>query len=160
MEQFFSKHKNLIIASIACSFVSSLSIISCAFLGRSDKADAVIKIVFPVVFWLGLILEQALFWYANSVRKEILKSGKYKILKGRVGVLSFRRTRCGFVADMSFVLLAVIFLILALTKLATTIQYIIISFLVLAFRMHCICNGKNFRYIRYFSKRKVKNDVK
>lgn len=40
------------------SLFVNLSIMACAFLGKSDNIDQVIKIIFPLVFWIGLLAEQ------------------------------------------------------------------------------------------------------
>ena len=53
----------------------------------------------------------------------------------------------------------VVFVILMATGVGEkAIQYIFIFLLVLSFRLHCILNGKNFRYKKFLAKRKVDKD--
>ena len=59
----FSLYVNL---SIIAPIISSVSIMACAFLGKSDNIDQVIKIIFPLVFWIGLLAEQFFIWKVNS----------------------------------------------------------------------------------------------
>ena len=154
------KCKQLLIFSIVCSFASSLSILSCIFIKRNDAASLVIKIVFPLMFWIALFCEQFLFWKSNSIRKEILKTENYRRLNSKIGLISIFQNYYGAAADIVFVIsfvLVIIFLIFGTKKQA--IQYILIFLLVLSFRLHCILNGKNFKYINYLIKRKVNNDV-
>lgn len=149
----FSLYVNL---SIIASIISSVSIMACAFLGKSDNIDQVIKIIFPLVFWVGLLAEQFFIWKVNSFRKKLEAEGKLRRIRGKPGVLSILQTEEGAIADLIFVLSTIVFAILLLFKIGKGFpQYLFIFFMVLSFRMHCILNGKNFRYKKYLAKRKV-----
>lgn len=120
----------------------------------------IIKIVFPSVFWIGLLAEQFFFWKSNSIRKEILKSGKFQKLKSNIGLISMLQNKYGAVADIVFVISLVVLLVLMIIGIGEkTAQYVLIFLLVLSFRLHCILNGKNFKYINYSLKRQGKKDV-
>lgn len=149
----FSLFVNL---SIIASIISSVSIMACAFLGKSDNIDQVIKIIFPLVFWIGLLIEQYFIWNANSFRKKLESEGKLRRIRGKPGAVSILQTEEGAIADLILVISLIVFVILLLFKIGKGFpQYLFIFFIVLSFRMHCILNGKNFRYKKYLAKRKV-----
>lgn len=142
--------------SIIASAISSFSVIICAFVGKNESADKVITILFPIVFWVCFLAEQFFIWNANSIRKRLENEGKISRVYGRLGILSVLQTREGTIADMILILSLIIFVALLLLGIGEEfIQYLFIFFIVLSFRMHCILNGKNFRYKQYLSKRKV-----
>lgn len=160
MDEYSTKYTRLLKSSILCSFISSISILSCIFIERNDKANLVIKIVFPLIFWLGLFGEQFLFWKSNSIRKKILKASNQRCLNSKIGLISISQNHYGTAADIVFAVSFIALLLFTIFGIGKqTAQYIIIFLLVLSFRLHCILNGKNFKYINYFKKRKVKNDV-
>ena len=142
--------------SVIASIISSVSIMACAFLGKSDNIDQVIKIIFPLVFWIGLLIEQYFIWNANSFRKKLESEGKLRRIRGKPGAVSILQTEEGAIADLILVISLIVFVILLLFGIGKGFpQYLFIFFVVLSFRMHCILNGKNFRYKKYLAKRKV-----
>ena len=160
MRRWLKAYSNSITFSIVFSFLSSLSILSIVFFYICEVLDNVLRIAFPIVFWLGLAGEQFFIWRANSIRKSIEKSGKFRKFKSGIGVISFLRTEAGLIADVVLALSLITLLILIGFGVGeNVVQYIFIFLLVLSFRMHCILNGKNFRYKKYLAKRKVDYDV-
>lgn len=150
----------LILAIIASSF-SSLSILTCIFIGENETVNTVLKIIFPLIFWIGLILEQVLISQASKIRIELEKEEKRRQPRLKPGIISIFQTEEGTKADIAFAVSFFILIILMIFDIGTNVlQYIFIFLSVLTFRMHCILNGKNFRYKKFFSKRKVENDVK
>lgn len=160
MRQLILKFTRLINTAIVCSFISSFALLSCTFIGMNDISDKIIGIIFPIMFWFGLVAEQILIWKSNAVRKEIENAGETLKFRGRPGIINIWENRYGAIADIVCIvslLLLVVFMIIGIGE--KTIQYILIFLLVLSFRMHCILNGQNFKYKKYLEKRKVKNDV-
>lgn len=160
MRQLILKFTHLTNTAIVCSFVSSFALLSYVFIGMNDISDKIIGIIFPVIFWLGLIAEQILIWKSNAVRKEIENIGKTRKFRGRPGIINIWKNRYGAIADivcLASLLLLALFMIIGIGEKA--VQYILIFLLVLSFRLHCIFNGQNFRYKKYLEKRKVKNDI-
>lgn len=154
MNRLFRKFSRKIKFSIAASIVSSISILGIAFIGKELAFEKLIQILFPIVFWLGTIIEQIMIWTANSIRTKLEAEGKLRRIRGRPGALSILQTDEGAITDIIMVLLIIVFMILLLFDFGKgLIQYLFISFLVLTFRLHCIFNGKNFRYQKYLAKR-------
>lgn len=160
MRSWLKVYSDSITFSIVFSVLSSLSILSIIFLNKSEALDNVLRIVFPTVFWFGLAGEQFFIWRANSVRKSIEKSGKFRKPQSGIGIISFLRTEAGLIVDVVFALSFITLLILMIFSIGEkVVQYIFIFLLVLSFRLHCILNGKNFRYKKFLAKRKVDYDV-
>lgn len=146
--------------SIIFSVLSSVSLLACLFIGFDDSSDKIIKIIFPLSFWVCLGFEQFLIRKADSLRKEIEKSGEYRKIRAKPGILSISKTRSGAIADLLLLISLLLLVLFVLTRLGEkVIQYILIFLLVLSFRLHCILNGKNFRYKNYLAKRKVDRSV-
>lgn len=154
MNRLFRKLSRKIRLSIAASIVSSISILGIAFIGKELAFEKLIQIIFPIIFWVGTIIEQAMIWSANSIRVKLEAEGKLRRIRGRPGALSILQTEEGAITDIIIVVLIIVFVILLLFNLGKgLLQYLFISFIVLAFRLHCIFNGKNFRYKKYLAKR-------
>ena len=142
--------------SIVFSVVSSASIIACIFIGTNEATNKILRLVFPIVFWLGLIAEQVFIWKANSLRKYFEVTVKKRRIRMNPGIVSILQTEAGAIADIVFAVSLVVFVILMATGIGEkAIQYIFIFLLVFSFRLHCILNGKNFRYKKFLAKRKV-----
>lgn len=153
MRQLVLKFTRLINTAIVCSFISSFALLSCIFIGMNDISDKIIGIIFPIIFWLGLIAEQILIWKSNSIRKSIEKSSEFRKIKPGIGVISFARTEAGLIADVVLAISFIVLLILMIFSIGENVlQYIFIFLLVLSFRLHCIFNGQNFRYKKILEK--------
>lgn len=143
--------------SMLCSALSSGAIlISMAEVDASEKLA--VKIIASLLFWIGLIIEQALFWCAARMRKKIALNTAQKSVSGVPGVFGFCKTKVGTVADAIFVLSLIVYVVLAIGNWGTNAaQYIFLFLIVLSFRLHCIANGKNYRYKLYLQRRRAKS---
>lgn len=156
MNRLFRKFSRMIKLSIAASIVSSVSILGIAFIGKELAFEKLIQILFPIIFWVGTIIEQAMIWSANSIRTKLEAEGKLRRIRGRPGALSILQTEEGAITDFVLIISIITLSVLLLFKIGKDFtQYLFIFFIVLSFRMHCILNGKNFRYKKYLAKRKV-----
>lgn len=146
-------------ASVLCSVLSSAAVLI-SIAGDDRPNNFAVKILSPLLFWGGLIAEQILIWKSNKSRKAIESSQKGRKMQGLPGIFSFFKTKAGFAADVIFIFSVLIYLVLAVCNTGVKYaQYIFIFLTVLTFRLHCILNGKNFRYKNNLVKRKVLNDA-
>ena len=149
MQQYIKKHARLLMFSMTSSCISSMSLLLCIFAVKSDSP--IYFFVIPIIFWLGLIAEQLSFWIANSVLKKIITEEKPRRIHNNFGIISLMQTDLGSIADIVFVASLVIFIILALGGWGKQVfQFIFLFLMVLSFRIHCIANGKNYWYKKYF----------
>ena len=116
MNRLFRKFSRKIRLSIAASIVSSISILGIAFIGKELAFEKLIQIIFPIIFWVGTIIEQAMIWSANSIRVKLEAEGKLRRIRGRPGALSILQTEEGAITDIIIVILIIVFVILLLLE--------------------------------------------
>lgn len=138
------------------SAVSSLSVLL-IIINVEESKKLIVSIIASILFWLGLIAEQVLVWSANKQRKKLEQSFGYKE-QGLPGIVSFFKTKTGKTADLIFAVSTVTYIILLVGNWGeNTVQYVFLFLMFLSFRLHCIANGKNYRYIHYLQKRRAKS---
>ena len=146
-------------ASMVFSVLSSAAISLCLWGVRSEELNKIFIFVIPVIFWTGLVLEQVCIWRANSLRKQIELLPECRTQNGRPGIISFWQTKAGKGADVLFAVSVVLYIAFEIAKFGTrSYQFIVLTLIVLSFRMHCILNGKNFKYREYLGLRSKGND--
>lgn len=155
---------NLLKLSIGCVVASSLAFLCipiCSSIeGIPGKA---FSIIVATVFWGGLILEQVFFWRANDGRKNIQQRAfKSRRLKNAsVGLVTFGTSREARICDIAFAVSLVTSI--AFNFLRIQIDWLVIlslAVLLLSFNLHCILNGKTYRYIKAFHLAKKRTESK
>lgn len=111
-------------------------------------------------FWLSVAAALLLTVFASKARRELeAKQPSKTISESRPGVLVFRRNREGLIADLVLVIAALVCVGLILFRVRTGWSVIIVvSILFLSFQLHCIFNGKNYRYIKALVNHKKEHD--
>ena len=142
MSETKKKHSILFCFSVAFSVISSLSLMA-AILVNSEGRNKEILIAFGLVFWIGLILEQVLFWRANRLMRIAITKDRRRI-RGKPGIISLSTYMEGLVVDAVFIISLIAFIICIAFGLGESLmQYIFICLMVLSFRLHCFLNGRN-----------------
>ena len=145
MSEIKRKHTVLFGISVVCSVISSLSLMS-AILVNSEGKNKEILIAFGLVFWIGLILEQILFWRADHLMKIAITKDSHRIC-GKPGIIALSRCIEGIVVDTVFIISLIAFIVCIAFGLGEALmQYIFICLMVLMFRLHCFLNGRNYKY--------------
>ena len=153
MKNGSKKFKLLLAVSMAGSVLSSFAVLGLLLLRDDPQTDALVSLVFPLAFWLGLIGEQVLFWLAWRGCRTGAQGGVPD--KGRIGLFAPFRTKAGGAADVVFLLcLAGVILLTSLNIQSGVLSLLLISFMILSFRLHCILNGKTMREIKSITARK------
>lgn len=111
-------------------------------------------------FWFSVAAALGLIALASKARKELEEKQPSKtISEAQPGVFAFRRNREGLIADLVFVIAALVCAGLILFRVRTGWSVIIVvSILFLSFQLHCIFNGKNYRYIKALVNLKKEHD--
>lgn len=155
MRQMIKLLSRTLSKTILFSCISSFAILLCIALQNVENVSKVFVFLVSLTFWVGLFFEQLFFWRSNALRKKIEDTGQFRKLRGKSGIISFLRTKWSFIADFTFVVSLMIYLVLLAGNWGKNIiQFIILFFIVLSFRLHCILNGKTFRYNLYLKKRR------
>ncbi len=153
MKQQIKNHALLIVISLIFSFVSSAALLLCIPAIKSDSSFYLI--VIPMMFWGGLVAEQCVFWRANWILKSILSEGHTRQIHIRPGIICPLQTILGTIADLTFAISLIVYIVLVVINVGTnTIQFLLLFLIVLSFRVHCIANGKNYWYKKYFLHRR------
>ena len=144
-------------AAVSCSVLSSASVLLC-MIELDGSLEWIVRLAVPLLFWIGLVLEQVFIWSANHLRRRIETELVGRRAEGLPGVCSFFRTQAGVIIDLMFILSVVVYAVLAIGHWGSDIaQYIVLFLIVLSFRLHCFANGKNYRYNLYLQKRRERS---
>lgn len=158
MSEIIRRYTRLLCISVISSIVSSLSLPT-AILVNSEGKNKIVLVLFGLVFWIGLIVEQVSFWKSYRIMKRLIKY-ENRHVQGRSGIFSLAKTIEGIGADVIFILSTIALMVCILFGLGESfIQYILICLLTMSFRLHCIFNGKNFKYKKLLVRKvEQKND--
>lgn len=155
--------RNYIIANL-CALISSLAILCVPFVDLPYFVSSKwFMYTVGAVFWLGVVFEQIFFWLANADRKDIerrLRRMKAQTFKNTpIGILSFFKNTEAMCTDLVLFSSALSVALISLFKYRST--WIIIACVALmffSFNLHCFLNGKNYKYIKLFSKQKKEQE--
>ena len=157
MNELCKKHSGLLYLAIASSAVSSLSLMAATLVNNEGK-NKIPLIIFGVIFWIGLVCEQVFYWRSHKIAKEIARNSK-KSLSERVSIFNFATYTEAIIADVIFVVSLIALVVCVLIGIGEAIlQYILICCIVLTFRMHCILNGKSYRYKKTMERKVDRNN--
>lgn len=109
--------------------------------------------ILATLFWICIIIEGVFVYRATQERKWMeQKCFRSRALKySQPGVISFFRNIEASIADVMLFVSAILVVILAWTQIKTVWMIMVgISILFLSFNLHCILNGKNYRYLKLY----------
>lgn len=142
--------------SVVAVAVSSLQILCIPFVSLDGTSfQKTTAYILATVFWLCFILELCMIRMCTSERKwlEHKKIRFRALLQARHGLISFAKTIPGTVADVVMFLSLIAVIIAAWTKIQSQwLVLALVTVLYLSFHLHCLMNGKNYRYIKLLNK--------
>lgn len=156
--------KNKYFTAIIFSLISSVAIATIPLVETYDPLfKGWMTYMIGALFWLGVILEQVFLWMANADRKSIerrlRRMNTHTYSSSPVGVLTFFQCREAVVTDIALFVFAITVTLLSVFKCRESwIIILCISFLFLSFNLHCFLNGKNYKYIKSYSKYKKEQE--
>lgn len=135
--------------------IVSFALMSISFvlmpLDKTIELYDLMDIIPGIMFWVFLlfgVVGQVLLTIRRKQFLEINKQKRFRIKKERIGLISVFKNIPAIIADVGFVISLVVFFIA--TEIANGIGYIcyiLLAVCVFLFCLHCILNGKNFRYV-------------
>lgn len=140
--------KFLLFLSAASVALASLCIFLIGILFAFD--NAVGRNIVAAVFWLSLIFGYVCFYFLDKRRKVLSKKRNIKLPKKTIKntALGFFSNKYAFIADVAFLVLLVLTLIIVFfVKSSSIIQFLIISLFFFSVHAHFVLNGLNFKYI-------------
>ncbi|MCI8371754.1 MAG: hypothetical protein HFI75_05045 [Lachnospiraceae bacterium] len=141
--------KLLLIVSILLFFVMSASFLIMPLdIYMERVSSSAVNIISGLCFWIPLVGGCIMQFFLAMRRKQWMRIHKKAMdSQKRVGVVSIFENKPAIVADLvmiiSFVVCVAVF---ACTDGSGYFCYIIVALFVFSFCMHCILNGKNFRF--------------
>lgn len=144
--------------AIISGVLSSMSVafIPLRRLVKSSVSECLL-IIIASVFWGGLLLEQIFLWRAHELRGIMQEKGVRlkRLAKARPGITTFRSNREATLADAGVILFAMLMLITSVVNMDANWSIPICLALFLAsFHLHCIFNGKTYRYVKVIHRKK------
>ncbi|MBE5872839.1 MAG: hypothetical protein E7287_00370 [Lachnospiraceae bacterium] len=146
------KLKRYIILSIAMACLQFGLIICIAFVSiEGTTIQKVAAYIVAFMFWTSIIFEILLAHWSDGERKQL---DRYvlrcrEIRRAPSGIFSFLKNTEAMVADiLLFVSVAALGIILWMQIKTSWIIISVLSIFVLSFSLHCILNGKNYRYLK------------
>lgn len=128
------------IISIAGFLMMACSFLFMPFVDNSNGVNTY-SVIIGLMFWMGLLIGMLMQIIAACTCKE-------KNKRHRIGLCSFMKNMYGIIADIVLVISIVMFIIaMIVTHQTGYMCFIAIALFTFSFSMHCVCNGKVFRYI-------------
>lgn len=144
-----------VIGSVALLFVPL-----CNFDGNGLQVAA--SMLVPVLVWGSVIMEIVMIIQCQRIRKAM----EFKLFKSKAihdsypGIISFAKNREGVIADI--VLFASAIFVALMLQLHVETAWMVLSGVFLFFlslNMHCLLNGRNYRYYKAYKKRGAKRNA-
>lgn len=150
--------------SVAFSFLPTISIFCIPLINmNSNVNERLMTFLIGAVFWGGIIIQQFFFWKSNlwriSIEKRLLRHHCQTYRNAPIGIISFFKNTEATVVDITLFAFALSVALLALLRFKVTWVIIgCVALLFLSFNLHCFLNGKNYRYIKSYSKYKKEQE--
>lgn len=128
---------------------------------EGTSAQKIGAYIMAAAFWLCILLELWMTRICSSKRRRLeQREVRSRLLaKSNPGVISFLKTREGMIADIT--MFASLIAVIVITRTQVKSQWLVlscVSVLYLSFNMHCLLNGKNYRYIKLLSNYKKEHE--
>lgn len=162
------KYVLLVRLSFVGSFLSSVSLFLIPFADINGQGiQKAFAYVAAAVFWSGFILEIIFVFASSCDRKKIEKkrvdAGGEPSKKTGVGAITFFSNRLAAAADSIFIVTAIAVAVLSVLKVKNNIIVMFVTAIMFfSLNMHCILNGRNYRYYanarKFLKKQGAKKD--
>ena len=150
-KKWFSR---LLYAAMGGSLLSAAGALLCGIPEIFPELENPMRLVIPILFWAGLMIQQGCIWGANTIRRRYFSQD----VGGRIpGIFRFFATPVGKAADLALAVALVLAIASAMVSMPGVVQYGFLFLTVFFLYMHAICNGKNFIYKYTFQQRGYEN---
>lgn len=141
-----------LLIEISLFLSSSIGLFLSQFIIKSSgQTNRLIAVISGTLFWIGLILAIIFSLYLNKIT--INKNNDNKIV-----LIKFFSNKPAIVFDVLLIVSFIAFVICMIVNRMSNIAIIIFCILIFSLEMHCVFNGKNYKYI--ISKLEEKKDGK
>lgn len=152
------KLNQYVFMSIVIACLQFVLIICISFVSiEGTMIQKTLAYIIAFLFWISIIFEIVLVRLSDKERR---KSGKRfyirrKINQSPIGMFSFFKNKEAIVVDIIFIISIVsIVIIICMHAKASWIIISVVSIFILSFNLHCILNGRNYRYLKELKNKK------
>lgn len=144
----------LLYGAMGGSLLSATAALLCGIPEILPETEMLMRLIIPILFWTGLMIQQGCIWGANCIRRHCFSQD----VGGRVpGLFHFFATPAGKTADLALAAAVVLTIVSNMFSMPEIVQYVFLFLTVFFLYMHAICNGKNFIYKYTFQQRGYEN---
>ncbi len=141
MRTMENKGLKYLILQILMFFVSNIGLFLSQFLVKSNgQKNHLLAIVAGVLFWGGLLSAIA---FTLLLNKTVTNKSKDR----KISLLVFFSNKISTVIDIIMIVSAIAFVIILFINNMSSVATTIFCIFIFSFEMHCIFNGKNYKYI-------------
>ncbi len=141
MRTMENKGLKYLILQILMFFVSNIGLLLSQFLVKSNgQKNHLLAIVAGVLFWGGLLSAIA---FTLLLNKTVTNKSKDR----KISLLVFFSNKISTVIDIIMIVSAIAFVIILFINNMSSVATTIFCIFIFSFEMHCIFNGKNYKYI-------------
>ncbi|MBR2589498.1 MAG: hypothetical protein IKE65_01080 [Clostridia bacterium] len=135
------KQKRLFIAQIGCFGASALALAFAGLTNDITRGGRAGSIIIGIIFWLGLIAGIILCVLLSKQRKAA------GFDEGKIGLIGFFSNKAAIVFDCLMIVSCIASIVFIVLKSQLFIGFISIALFFFSLEMHCVLNGKNYKYI-------------
>ena len=135
------KENRLLYAQIAAFGASSLALAFAGLTNDVTRGGRIGNVFIGIVFWLGL---------AGGIVLSVLLSKQRKAAgadEGKIGIINFFSNKPAIVFDCLMIVSCIASIVFLVLQSQIFIGYISIALFFFSLEMHCVLNGKNYKYI-------------
>lgn len=148
-----------VVLSIGMACLQFVLILCIPFLNiEGETKQQIISYIVAMLFWMSIFAEVLLARLSDRVRRKLERKlyRDKEIKNSMAGIFSFFKNTEAMIADIVlFVIVLLLGIIIWLHIKAIWVIIGTVSVLILSFSLHCIFNGRNYRYLK-----KLKNNTK
>lgn len=149
--------------SIICMVIAVAPFVLLPFSSFSEAAwQRLMAIGVASIFWVAMGLSQMFFWLANKGRKILEAKGTKtrSLVYPSIGLITFFSNIEARIFDYLLIGSGALFLVLLFLRTeAKWLTSLCMAALLLSFGMHCILNGKTYRYLRVLKHHKKRSQT-
>ncbi len=149
--------------TIALAVLESLLILIIPLVGlEGTTAQKVFSFIIAALFW-GSIVAEIIMVVLTSKERRYMEKQKYRsrvLGRSRPGALNFFKNRESVIADV-ILIISIVAIVVLVWKNINNPPWLItgsVAALLLSINLHCIFNGKNYRYLKAYLQYKKEHE--
>ncbi len=162
--QTIQKIKHLLWTSAGCLLTMCVTILLMPLANnKAAQTDNISLMVVGGIFWVSLLVGYALLIRANILRKCFIRRqiDSNASMKCRIGIITFFSNIPATIADAVMLTSILVISVIMFTSLKDNfIVYVLLFLLSFSFNMHCVLNGRIYKFIKFKCIRREENHDK